>query len=155
MRAAALATLCVAVAWNLNEADLLTLVTGDGFIRYRLYCSTLAKKIPKNSSILLAAIPDPYSYMLGQDKSYRIYEFVPEGVPVDDAEARETIAHVDDVVGSDCCRPPYLADYLVAHGKVELNMGSRDFLSPAVVVWKLSGSPDASAAGRQKAAHAR
>lgn len=155
MRAAALATLCVAVAWNPNEADLLTLVTRDGFIRDRLYCSTLAKKIPPKSRILLAAIPDPDFGWLGKGRSYRIYEFVPEGVLVDNARAQQTLAKVANVVGSDCCRAPYLADYPVAHGKVELNMGSRDFLSPAVVVWKLSRSPDAPAAGRQKAAHAR
>lgn len=128
MRAAALATLCVAAAWNPNEADVLTLVTRDSFIRYRRYCSTLAKKIPQNSSILLAAIPDPYFGWLGKDRSYRIYEFVPEGVLVGNARAQQTLAKGDYVVGSDCCRAPYLADYAVAHGKVELNMGSRDFL---------------------------
>jgi hypothetical protein len=111
--------------------------------------------IPTRSKVLLAAIPDPYFGWLAQDRSYQIYEFVPEGVPVDDRQAQKTLAEVDYVVGSDCCRPSYLVDYLVAHGKQEVNMGSRDFLSPAVVVWKLSRGPNHPAARRQKAAPAR
>ena len=92
---------------------------------------------PLHSTVLLAAIPDPYFGLLDINQSYRFYEFVPLGVPVDRAEAEQVLARVDYVVGSNCCSPPYLADYLTAHGKIEAQLGQRDFLSPPIVLWKL------------------
>lgn len=56
-------------------------------------------------------------------------------------QALQVLARVDDVVGSECCRPSYLDDYLITHGEFKTSMGSRDFLSPPVVVWKLLVRP--------------
>jgi hypothetical protein len=142
MRAAALATLMAAAVWNFGEAKLIWWDSRDGWLTYKFYCLSLARIIPAHSTILLAAIPDPYFGLLDENKSYRLYEFVPVGVPVDQAQAEQALAKVDYVVGSECCRPQYLVDYLTAHGKIEASLGRRDFLSPPVVLWKLHVHPN-------------
>jgi len=142
VRTLAFATLVFAAIWNLDRAKLLWQICGGGSMRYTFYCSTLAHKIPANSSVLLAAVPDPYFGWLRENRPYRIYEFVPEGVSVDKAQAEETLAHIDYAVGSACCRPDYLVDYLPAHGKIETGLGERDFLSPPIVIWKLHVQPN-------------
>jgi hypothetical protein len=142
MRAAALATLLAAAAWSYAEAKLIWWDCQDGWLTYRFYCLSLSRMIPARSTILLAAIPDPYFGLLDQNMSYRLYEFVPVGVPIDQAQVEQALAKVDYVVGSDCCRPQYLVDYLTAHGKIEVNLGRRDFLSPPVVLWKLHDRPN-------------
>ena len=144
-RTLALATLVLAAALNVAAAELLWRANRDGSRRYELFCSTLARKIPPNSSVLLAAIPDPYFGWLGEKRSYHIYEFVPEGVPVDHAQAEEALGKIDYVVGSACCRPDYLVNYLLAHGRAEANLGERGFLSPPVVLWKLHVPPNPAA----------
>jgi len=142
MRAAALATLMAAAVWNFAEAKLIWWDSRDGWQAYKFYCLSLARTIPAHSTILLAAIPDPYFGLLDKNKSYRLYEFVPVGVPVDQAQAEQALAKVDYVVGSECCRPQYLVDYLTAHGRIEVRLGKRDFLSPPVVLWKLHDRPN-------------
>jgi len=142
MRAVALATLMAAAAWNYGVAKLLWWDSRDGWWVYRSYCLSLSRRIPPHSTILLASIPDPYFGLIDKNMSYRLYEFVPVGVPVDQAQVEQTLAEVDYVVGSDCCRPQYLVDYLTAHGKVAAELGRRDFLSPPVVLWKLHDRPD-------------
>jgi 4-amino-4-deoxy-L-arabinose transferase-like glycosyltransferase len=145
MRAAALATLLAAGAWNYAEVSLISFDCQDARMAYQFYCLTLSRTIPDHSTILLASIPDPYFGLLATGKSYRLYEFVPVGVPLDAAGAGQTMARIDYVVGSDCCRPQYLADYLTAHGKVEADLGRRDFLSPPVLLWKLHEHSDLAA----------
>ena len=120
-----------------------------GGMRYTVYGATIADRLPAKSSVLLAAIPDPYFYLMQHDKSLRIFEFVPEGAPVD-AEAREALSKVDYVVGRNCCRPDYLVDFLTAHSKVEAILGRRDFLSPPVFIWKISRGPKSSPLKMQK-----
>jgi hypothetical protein len=142
MRAAALATLLAAGAWNFAEAKLIGWDSQDGWGAYKFYCLSLSRMIPAHSTILLAAIPDPYFGLLDKNKSYRLYEFLPVGVPVDQSQVEQAMAKVDYVVGSDCCRPQYLVDYLTAHGKIEVSLGRRDFLSPPVVLWKLHDRPN-------------
>jgi len=142
LRAAALATLLVAAAWNYAEARLMWWYCQDGEQSYRFYCQTLSRIIPADSTVLLAAIPDPYFGLREQNPSYRMLEFVPLGVPVDRAAAERTLAQVDYVVASDCCRPRYLAEYLALHGKTVADLGKRDFLSPPVVLWNLPRHAD-------------
>jgi len=137
MRTGALAVLFAASTWNLAVDRVIWRASRDGWIVYKLYCSSLAQMIPANSGVLLAAIPDPYFGWLGQNRSYRVYESVPRGVPVDSTRAQRELAKVDYVIGSDCCRPAYLVEYLNAHGILETSMGVRDFLSPPVAVWRL------------------
>jgi hypothetical protein len=141
MRAGALATLVAASAWNVALDQGLWQGTRDAQVTYKLYCSSLSQMIPANSGVLLAAIPDPYFGWLGQNKAYRVYEFVPEGIAVDKATAQRELGKVDYVVGSECCRPAYLVDYLKAHGKLEASLGSRYFNAPPVMVWKLVDRP--------------
>jgi hypothetical protein len=136
-RKLALATLTLAAALNLDMARLLWHVNQDGSRRYQLYCSTLARMIPPNSSVLLAAIPDPYFGWLAEKKAYQVYEFVPEGVPVNEAQVEEALDKIDYVVGSACCRPDYLVNYLLAHGRAEVSLGERAALFPPVLLWKL------------------
>jgi hypothetical protein len=138
IRAVALAVLVAASVWNLAVDRVIWRASRDAWPMYKLYCSSLAQMIPANSAVLLAAIPDPYFGWLALNRSYRIYEFVPEGVPVNRAQAQRMLDRVDYVVGSECCRPAYLVNYLNAHGEFQANMGTRDFLSPPVLVWKLS-----------------
>jgi hypothetical protein len=142
IRAVALATLVAAGAWNFAEDKMLWWDSRDGWSTYKSYCLSLARMIPAHSTILLAAIPDPYFGLLDKNMSYRLYEFVPIGVPVDPAMAEQALAKVDYVVGSDCCQPQYLANYLTAHGKIEAHLGQRDFLSPPVVLWNLHDGPN-------------
>jgi hypothetical protein len=142
VRTLALTTLVFAAISNFGRAKLLWQINQDGSRRYNLYCSTLERIIPPNSSVLLATIPDPYFGWLGEKKSYQIHEFVPEGIPVDNAQAEEALGKIDYVVGSACCRPDYLANYLLAHGRTEANLGERSFLSPPVVIWSLHAQPN-------------
>jgi hypothetical protein len=141
IRAVALAVLMAAAAWNYGEAKLIWSDCQDGWLTYRFYCLSLSRMIPAHSTILLAAIPDPYFGLLDKNMSYRLYEFVPVGVPVDQAQVEQALAKVDYVVGSNCCRPQYLVDYLTAHGRIAARLGRRDFLSPPVVLWKLHDRP--------------
>ncbi len=136
-RALALGAVMTAGAWNYAQVKRLWWVSRDTLPAERLYFSSLSRMIPAHSTILLAAIPDPYFALREQNKSYRLLEFVPEEVPVDQTQANRILNRVDYVVGSDCCRPAYLEDYLLAHGKVVASFGSRDFVSPPVVLWKL------------------
>jgi hypothetical protein len=140
LRAAALASLIIAALWNAQVIKILWWANRGGGMRYTVYGATIADRLPANSGVLLAAIPDPYFYLIQHNKSFRIFEFVPEGVPVD-AGSREALSKVDYVVGSSCCRPDYLVDFLTSHGKVEAILGSRDFLSPPVFIWKISRGP--------------
>ena len=137
MRGIALFTLIVAGAWNYSESKLIWQYSRDGWQAYQSYCLSLVRAVPPRSTILIAAIPDPYFGLLRQNESYRIYEFVPTGIPVDEVQADKILDKVDYVIGSDCCRPGYLVNYLTAHGQIETVLGQRDFLSPPVVLWKL------------------
>ena len=142
LRTMALAILIAAAAWNYSEVKLIRWDSQNGWAAYKFYCLSLSRMMPAHSTILLAAIPDPYFGLLDQKLSYRLYEFLPVGVPVDPVQAEQAMAKVDYVVGSECCRPDYLVDYLTAHGKIEARLGKRDFLSPPVVLWKLHDRPN-------------
>ncbi len=137
LRALALATLAIAAILNFDTTKSLWAISRDGSQRYKLYCSTLARNIPPHSRVLLAAIPDPYFGLVREHRSYQFYEFVPEDVPVDISEADRALGEIDYVVGSACCRPDYLVNYLLRHGRVEVDLGERGFDSPPVVIWKL------------------
>jgi hypothetical protein len=154
-RTLALVTLVLAATLNLDVAQWLWKNNQDGSRRYKLYCSALERIIPPHSRVLLAVIPDPYFGWLTEKKSYQVYEFVPEGVTVNIAQAEEALNKIDYVVASRCCEPDYLRNYLLAHGRAEANLGERGFLSPQVIVWRLSSNPHAPAAGHEEVALAR
>jgi len=136
-RGLALATLILSAGLNFGMAKFLWYTGQDGSRRYKLYCATLAQKMPPHSSVLLAALPDPYFGLLEENRSYRMYEFVPEDVPVDKAQVEESLSKIDYVVGSACCRPDYLVDYLLSHGRAEVTLDEWRSLFPPIVVWKL------------------
>src|SRR5712691_10386216 len=108
---------------------------------YRKYASALAEQIPAGSKVILMAIPDPYFGLQMENKGYRLYEFAPEGIPVDPAMAQKTLASTDDAVDSGCCGPRYLRPYLESHGRIVGGVMSPDRNSPPVLVWKLQDSP--------------
>jgi hypothetical protein len=104
---------------------------------YRNYCSTIVAQIPSGSSVLLAAIPDPYFGMLAEGKAYRFHEFVPVAVPVDPAMAEGTLNSVDYMVESGCCRRAYLERYVRAHGTLVSEFGVPGHAWPDVRIWRL------------------
>jgi len=104
---------------------------------YQDYSSSIAQVIPPGSSVVLAAIPDPYFGMLAEGKAYRLLEFVPSGVPVDPYLAEKTLNSTDYVVDSGCCRSRYLDDYIRAHGILSIELEVSGHAWPDVRIWRL------------------
>lgn len=104
---------------------------------YRDYCSRIGDLIPPGSSVLLAAIPDPYFGMLAEGKAYRFQEFVPSGVPVDPHSSERALNNTDYVVDSQCCRPPYLDNYIRAHGTLVTEFEVSGHAWPDIRIWRL------------------
>lgn len=104
---------------------------------YREYASAISARIPPGSSVLLAAIPDPYFGMREEGRGYNFHEFVPIGVPVDHNLAEKTLDGTDYVVDSGCCRPAYLDQYIRAHGTLMSEFEMAGHAWPDVRVWRL------------------
>jgi hypothetical protein len=106
---------------------------------YRDYCSRIGALIPPGSSVLLAAIPDPYFGMLAEGRAYRFREFVPSAVPVDPHFTETTLNRTDYVVDSGCCRPPYLDNYIRAHGTLVTEFEVSSHAWPDITLSLLQG----------------
>lgn len=98
------------IAWNLTQAGLLSKVPYGSWRHYKGYASAVSARIVPVSKVLLEAIPDPHFALESGRKSLRLYEFVPEGIPVDRSRAEKTPATVNSVIDSGGCNPEYLRD---------------------------------------------
>ncbi len=132
-----LATIVVGIGWNVAQLSYLFNGSYGSWSDYRVYSSAIAAKIPRGSSILLKAIPDPYFGLRSEKKGYRFYEFVPESVTVDEALAKKTLASIDYVVDSGCCNAAYIKQYLDSHGTLAGAVMSPTLAAPPVRIWKL------------------
>ncbi len=139
-RAIGVAALLVGIAWNVVQAELVLKGPFGDWKAYRKYASALAEQIPAGSKVILMAIPDPYFGLQMENKGYRLYEFAPEGIPVDPTMAQKTLASTDYAVDSGCCGPRYLRPYIESHGRIVGGVMSPDRNSPPVMVWKLQDS---------------
>lgn len=61
---------------------------------YQAFCDDISKHIPRNSSVILSAIPDPY-LGLADRPDLKIYHFIPGGVPADPLKYQERLSIVD------------------------------------------------------------
>ena len=128
------------LAGILGNFLLISMLHGNKYLtwkEYREYASAIAAKIPPGSSVLLAAIPDPYFGMLAEGRGYHFHEFVPIGVPVDADLAERTLDSTDYVVDTGCCRPAYLDRYMRAHGTLVSDFQIAGHAWPDVRVWRL------------------
>ena len=119
--------------WVLHGNEYLT------WNEYRGYSSSISAQIPPGSNVLLAAIPDPYFGMLAEGKDYHFREFVPRAIPIEADLAEQTLNSTDYVVDSGCCRPPYLDNYIRAHGTLVAEFEVSGHAWPDIRIWRLRG----------------
>lgn len=129
--------LFMALGWNFVQVSVLLKGPFGSWASYQSYASAIAAQIPPGSRVLLKAIPDPYFGLQSKKESYRFYEFVPEGMPVDAKTAEKALGLIDYVVDSGCCNPAYLQRYLPLHGTVVGMVMSPNRAAPPVRIWKL------------------
>lgn len=136
-RSIGLLVLFVGIAWNVFQIKTVFSSPYGSWSDYKSYASAIAARIPPGSSVLLEAIPDPYFGLLEENKGYRLYEFVPEGVRVNGEMAGKAMASVDYVVDSGCCKPSYILQYIRVHGALTGGVMSPDRGAGPVQIWKL------------------
>jgi hypothetical protein len=132
-------TLLLGLAWQLTRLPVFFASRYGDWPAYKKYTAALAGRLPAGSRVLLMAWPDPYFGLEEENKNYRLYEFVPEGIPVDPVLAEKALASMDYIVDSGCCNPAYVRSYLKTHGTFEGVMPSSLGLGYPVRILKLAG----------------